>query len=409
MDGDEPQETRQQKKARQLTTQIVKRFCKGFGSGVVLYAGVKVVSALLRNPFRERIPGVLKEIASTDCLRLAGFFGLYPSVYELVREVLQNIRDKKDGWNNCIAGGLAGLTIIIEDPTRRQVVTLFAIARAFGALISTLVVRGKIPYIEYSETLLFCLCCGFLVYAVALNPRLLFTGYYYSVLKWSRDYTDQKLNTLFRNPGEKFLTCSEVGLHKDSCTKHAIKDFFHSIPAFAKLYFPIHLTPVVIFRRKLLLERPKRVLKSLLKNTVFSTAFLAAMVMLAKYVICLLRNFHQRPPPLQTHVPVVAGLVCGLSVLFERANRRKELSLFLIPHTLYALYQWGVQRKLIKHVRYSSVALFSLSMISVMHAYEREQDSLSMLFNGLLKYFVGERNNLIERPKRTRKFSEMFG
>lgn len=55
MDGDEPQETRQQKKARQLTTQIIKRFCKGFGSGVVLYAGVKVVSALLRNPFRERL------------------------------------------------------------------------------------------------------------------------------------------------------------------------------------------------------------------------------------------------------------------------------------------------------------------------------------------------------------------
>lgn len=134
-------------------------------------------------------------------------------------------------------------------------VTLFAIARAFGALISTLVTRGQIPYIQFSETALFSLCCGFLVYAVALNPQLLYTGYYYSVLKWSRDYTDKKLNVLFRNPGPKFLTCSEVGLHEDSCTRHAFKDFFQSIPAFAKLYFPIHVTPVVIFRRKLLLER----------------------------------------------------------------------------------------------------------------------------------------------------------
>jgi hypothetical protein len=47
-------ETRRERKARILVTKFVKRFGKGFGSGVVLYAGVKLVSALLRNPFRER-------------------------------------------------------------------------------------------------------------------------------------------------------------------------------------------------------------------------------------------------------------------------------------------------------------------------------------------------------------------
>jgi hypothetical protein len=88
---------------------------------------------------------------------------------------------------------------------RRRVVTLFAIARAFGGLISTMVVRRKLRQIEYSETALFCLCCSFLLYAVSLDPKLLFTGYYYSVLKWSRDYTDKKLNILFRVPGDKFL------------------------------------------------------------------------------------------------------------------------------------------------------------------------------------------------------------
>lgn len=399
MDDEDIPESRRERKARVLVTKFVKRFGKGFGSGVVLYAGVKLVSALLRNPFRERLPEILREIASTDCLRLAGFFGLYPSIYEFIRELLQIIRNKKDGWNNCIAGGLAGLTIAIEDPTRRRVVTLFAIARAFGGLISTMVVRGKLPQIEYSETALFCLCSSFILYAAILDPKLLFTGYYYSILKWSRDYTEKKLNIVFRVPGDQFLTCKEVGIHQDGCMKHAIKDFFQSIPAFAKLYFPIHVTPIIIFRRKLLVQRPKRVLKSLLKNTVFSTAFLATMVMLAKYVICFLRNFSHRPPPVQTRIPAIAGFVCGLGILFERANRRKELTLFLIPHTLYALYQWALQRKLVKHVHYSSVVLFSLSMVSVMHAYERERDSLSLLINGLLKYFVGERNNLIERQK----------
>lgn len=153
------------------------------------------------------------------------------------------------------AGGLAGLTLCVEDPTRRLIFCLFAISRAIGALISTLVAREKIPEIPYSETVSFCSCCAFLVYCTALNPQLLNTGYYFSVLKWSRDYTDKKLQVLFREPGERFLTCQDVGLHKDNCFRHAVVDWVKSFPAFAKLYFPIHVAPVVIFRRALLLER----------------------------------------------------------------------------------------------------------------------------------------------------------
>ena len=132
---------------------------------------------------------------------------------------------------------------------------LFAIARALGALVSTLVVREKIPGVPFGETISFCLGCSILVYCVSLKPQLLFSGYYRSVLKWSRDYTDVKLNTVFRQPGDKFLTCQEVGLHQDSCLYHAIKDFFLSMPAFAKIYFPIHITPILVFRRKLLLKK----------------------------------------------------------------------------------------------------------------------------------------------------------
>lgn len=384
------------------------KFTKGFISGLGLYAGVKGITALMRNPFRKRLPIVLKEIASLDCLRFAGFLGLYPGVYDVLLKTLQKKRAIKDGWNNCVAGGLAGLTILIEEPTRRRVICLFAIARAFGALISTLVVREKIPMIPYSETVLFCLCCAFLVYCTALKPQLLFKGYYYSVLKWSRDYTDKKLDVLFRKPSDRFLTCNEVGLHTDSCTKHAMKDFIYSFPAFAKLYLPIHVAPVIIFRRNLLLQRPKRVIRSLIKNILFSTAFLASMVMLAKYVICLLRNLQGKPSPLAGFIPAIAGVAAGLGVLFERASRRKELSLFLIPHSLFALYLWALEHRFIRHIPYSSVVLFSVSMVSVMHAYEREPDSLSMLLKGVLRYFIGKQTNPVLRPKRIRQFSELF-
>lgn len=134
------------------------------------------------------------------------------------------------------------------------------------------------------------------------------------------------------------------------------------------------------------------------------------MVMLAKYVICLLRNLSQRPPPLSPYIPAVAGLVCGLGVLFERASRRKELSLFLVPHTLYALYLWTKQKNILRDIPFGSVVLFAVSMVSVMHAYEREPASLSLLLNGVLKYFIGERTNVRVRiGKRVRKISELLG
>ena len=147
-------------------------------------------------------------------------------------------------------------------------------------------------------------------------------------------------------------------------------------------------------------------MKNLIKNIFWSTAFLATMVMLAKYVICLLRNLQGKPPPLSSWIPASAGCIAGLGVLFERTNRRRELSLFLIPHTLYAVYLGAKESKLVRHVPYSSVALFSLAMVPIMHAYECEPESLSLLVHSAVKFFVGKRNFTRQR-KRSRRASEM--
>ena len=38
----------------ELAVAFLRRLTKGFLSGVALYSGVKVISALMRNPFREK-------------------------------------------------------------------------------------------------------------------------------------------------------------------------------------------------------------------------------------------------------------------------------------------------------------------------------------------------------------------
>jgi hypothetical protein len=51
--GEKPGEESQWK-SEELTILFLKRLAKGFVSGVGLYSGVKVISALMRNPFREK-------------------------------------------------------------------------------------------------------------------------------------------------------------------------------------------------------------------------------------------------------------------------------------------------------------------------------------------------------------------
>lgn len=137
-----------------------------------------------------------------------------------------------------------------------------------------------------------------------------------------------------------------------------------------------------------------------------STAFLAVMVMLAKYGICLLRNIQGKPPPLSPWIPAAAGMVAGLGILFERVNRRRELCLFLIPHTLYAAYLWAKEVGIVKHIPNSSLVLFALAMVPIMHAYEREPESLNLLLHSALKFFVGKRKSTVDR-KKLRTISEM--
>lgn len=52
--GEKPRREKIQWKSEELTILFLKRLAKGFLSGVGLYSGVKVISALMRNPFREK-------------------------------------------------------------------------------------------------------------------------------------------------------------------------------------------------------------------------------------------------------------------------------------------------------------------------------------------------------------------
>jgi len=102
-----------------------------------------------------------------------------------------------------VAGLVAGLTSLIDDPNRRHTLSLFVSARALGALVSTLHCQGYLPTIPHFVLLLLGLCQSFIILAMTRYPELLPQRYYCSIIRWSLYYSEEKLEV-----GEHPLYCT---------------------------------------------------------------------------------------------------------------------------------------------------------------------------------------------------------
>ncbi|CAG5118558.1 unnamed protein product [Candidula unifasciata] len=373
---------------------FVLRFLRGFANGTLLHLGVKIVAALLRNPVRKKNIKIWQCIFTKDTVRIALFCALYPSIYHLLVEILSALQKQQNGWIFGISGGLAGLSLAVLKTSTRQTLAFFTLSRALGSGISTLVRKGILPAVPFFEVGVFCACGSLLAYCVSSAPSYMNQSYYRTLLKWMRDYSPEKFHRLFVEPGDRFLTCQETGVHEPTCLYHAVLAYLYSLPGLAKIYLPVYLIPVFLFKRATVMDKPMHFLQSLSKNTAMSTVFLASMISLAKGTICLLRNISHRPPPCPAYVPLTAGAVSGLALLLERPSRRKELVLFAIPQVVYVIDNFMKGSKLCSIPKFPRgfTLLFALSMACVMYSFEREPQSLTTLIRGVLKYFIGPRS-----------------
>ena len=98
--------------------------------------------------------------------------------------------------------------------------------------------------------------------------------------------------------------------------------------------------------------------------------------------------------------------------MINRYSRRKELTLFVVPHILNMLYVAAQRSNTLKPflgIPHGFTLLFALSMTSVMHAYEREPQSLTMLINGILRFFFGTSSCSSDSDTKTKESKQQDG
>jgi hypothetical protein len=130
-----------------------------------------------------------------------------------------------------------------------------------------------------------------------------------------------------------------------------------------RLYAPVHLVPLVLFRWKALLNKPVETTTRAALAISRSTAFLTVYVTVVKGMLCLQRTERKSDAWWQAGV---AGVLSGMAMSFEAPQRASELMLYCLPKGIDIAFQLLERRGLVSRMPFGNVFMFSAAMAIVL-------------------------------------------
>lgn len=198
----------------------------------VLAYGAKAFTALLLalrkwSNFKSGSKSALLQLVDPDTVRFGAFMGSLVGVFRFGEIAARLVRGKKDETNLAIAGGLSGLTLLVDAESRRTTISLYIFVRMLDVVSRNLTASGVIPAFKYSTELLFALSNSAILYAYYINPSALTKGYY----KWIESVgglKDAGLEHTIRERLLKGVDVDGVPIPFRECQSH-----YHSYVCFA--------------------------------------------------------------------------------------------------------------------------------------------------------------------------------
>jgi hypothetical protein len=159
-------------------------------------------------------------------------------------------------------------------------------------------------------------------------------------------------------------------------------------------YVPVYLIPLLLFKFRRVLSSPLTVLPRLVVSISRSSLFLSLYCSMGWAWMCLLRRGGDewgRP----RHA-LISGLVSGLCVLIEKKERRMELGLYVLSHSLQTAYNIAVDRRFIDYhptMLYTLLAVSLTVLLTAFHSDTANPSSplLRPSYASLFAYFIGKK------------------
>jgi len=161
----------------------------------------------------------------------------------------------------------------------------------------------------------------------------------------------------------------------------------HVLKLSLKYFIPIHLIPLLLFKRKDLKNHPKKTLLHALHKYVNSILYMTCGCSIIFISQCFLKNYTNLSPTAITAIGPVFG--SGLGSLFENESRRQELCLFVLPRVLELIWLLLKHRKIVGDFPIGTNLVFALAMGIISYYYHIKDGCIKHSFHALFKRFWG--------------------
>lgn len=89
-------------------------------------------------------------------------------------------------------------------------------------------------------------------------------------------------------------------------------------------------------------------------------------VAIFRYLTCFFKNTRRKVDRWNV---ILAAFICTFAILWEPSHRRTELTLYLFPRFLEAVWIFLEKREIVKSLPYGEVFIFAIAMGIIMYCY----------------------------------------
>ena len=398
---------------------------------------------------RDTLGRVLNEtFIKSDAIKFAIASGGFSFTWKLIGNGMRIWRKHRlSRLNGALAGSIASLWLLALPVSTRRSFAVQMLLRSLQMLYNYHKKRGRV-HLPAGDALMFSVACVPVMYAYALengalpkdlrafmiktscvsrkildlNKSLVDSGCnrsdiiesFSDVVRQLPGATQQNIQLtdllvqLHGQTGASInLPCSIIHPSSNLCTGHYFKLFTWIVKFILPLQVALNLVPAIFFKYRSFIKYPFDSLKSVSKNALRSSVFLATFISTFQVLHCAHRNLANplssvmisrilTNPMFQRIYYVFIGFACSIiSIFVEQKKKRGELLLYVLPKSAETLFNLLHLKTNIKSLfRWIPSAVFdgSMGMLAfgiIMGFYESHSDCLNPMVKEVLVRFYG--------------------
>jgi hypothetical protein len=184
-----------------------------------------------------------------------------------------------------------------------------------------------------------------------------------------------------KNGNDKLpLSCGFTHPTYESCSNYFLWLFMKAFSEILVVYAPLNFIPLLLFRKG---AAPLKAVKS----TFRSSAFFGVLVASYQLIFCQYRNLFKSTWKYSYFL--IGSLASSLAISVESRNRKRELSMYVLPKAIESLWNIMVKKSWVSKVFNGFETLVFMLSMGIIHSfYSCEKDTVSPYIGQVLKHFL---------------------